>query len=173
LSYGGRWPSKCECSADGCKELFDNLIGKKWDAVIDTSGYFPRMVKASATLLAPNVKQYVFSSTRSVYKSASVPNADETGPLATLVGPATEDMRKDFADYGDGKALCEKAAEAAIDTLDVSANLIVSDVPQPALTPARLCARRRGGPRVPAGIWNWSLTGTGAVAQPERIRRLC
>jgi len=49
------------------KGLFQ-LEGKKWDAVIDTSGYFPRMVKASATLLAPNVKQYVFISSISVYK---------------------------------------------------------------------------------------------------------
>ncbi len=35
------------------------LVGRKWDAVIDTSAYFPRMVKASAELLAPNVKQYL------------------------------------------------------------------------------------------------------------------
>ncbi len=37
------------------------LEGRKWDAVIDTSGYFPRMVKASAELLAPKVRQYVFT----------------------------------------------------------------------------------------------------------------
>ena len=30
------------------------LEGKKWDAVIDTSGFFPRIVKASAELLAPS-----------------------------------------------------------------------------------------------------------------------
>ena len=90
------------------------LEGKKWDAVIDTSGYFPRMVKASAELLAHNVKQYVFISTISVYKTESVPNADETAPLATLDDPATEDVGKDYANYGGGKALCEKAAEAAM-----------------------------------------------------------
>src|SRR5205807_9586897 len=54
------------------------LVGKKWDAVIDTSGYFPRMVKASAELLAPNVRQYVFISSISVYKNTNVPNADES-----------------------------------------------------------------------------------------------
>ena len=43
------------------------LEGRKWDAVVDTSGYFPRMVKVSAELLAPNVSQYVFISTISVY----------------------------------------------------------------------------------------------------------
>src|ERR1043166_8952634 len=89
------------------------LEGKKWDAVIDTSGYFPRMVKASAELLAPNVKQYLFISTISVYKDTSAP-FDETAPLLTLQDPTTEDMGKDFANYGGGKALCEKAAESAM-----------------------------------------------------------
>jgi 2'-hydroxyisoflavone reductase len=90
------------------------LMGRKWDAVIDTSGYFPRMVKASAELLAPSVKQYIFISTISVYKDTSTPHFDETAPLQTLNDPTTEDMGKDFANYGGGKALCEKAAEAAM-----------------------------------------------------------
>lgn len=89
------------------------LEGKKWDAVIDTSGYFPRMVKASAELLAPAVKQYIFISTISVYKDTSAP-FNETAPLNTLSDPTTEDMGKDFANYGGGKALCEKAAETAM-----------------------------------------------------------
>ena len=33
------------------------LEGRRWDAVIDTSGYVPRIVKLSAELLAPNVRQ--------------------------------------------------------------------------------------------------------------------
>ena len=90
------------------------LAGKQWDAVIDTSGYFPRMVKASAELLAPQVNQYVFISTISVYQSTSVPNFDETAALATLSDPTIEEMGKDAANYGGGKALCEKAAEAAM-----------------------------------------------------------
>jgi 2'-hydroxyisoflavone reductase len=123
--FGNRDPNKTaddrrtEGKADAPKDPnspkgLSQLAGKKWDAVIDTSGYFPRMVKASAELLAPSVKQYVFISTCSVYKSSSVPNADETAPLATLDDPATEEMGKDFANYGGGKALCEKAAEAAM-----------------------------------------------------------
>jgi 2'-hydroxyisoflavone reductase len=123
--YGNRDPNKTaddrrnEGKADAPKDPaspkgLSQLEGKKWDAVIDTSGYFPRMVKASAELLAPNVAQYVFISTISVYKSSSVPNADETAPLATLADPATEEMGKDFANYGGGKALCEKAAEAVM-----------------------------------------------------------
>jgi 2'-hydroxyisoflavone reductase len=100
-------------SADSPKGL-SQLEGKKWDAVIDTSGFFPRMVKASAELLGPHVKQYVFISSVSAYKDMSTPEFDETAPLATLADPATEEMGKDFVNYGGGKALCEKAAETAM-----------------------------------------------------------
>jgi 2'-hydroxyisoflavone reductase len=72
------------------------------------------MVKASAELLASQVRQYVFISSISVYKDTSVPNADETAALATLADPSTEDMGKDYANYGGAKALCENAAEAAM-----------------------------------------------------------
>jgi 2'-hydroxyisoflavone reductase len=123
--YGNRDPNKTaddrktEGKADAPHDLsspkgLSQLEGKKWDAVIDTSGYFPRMVNASAELLGPNVRQYLFISTISVYKSASTPNADETAPLQTLADPATEDMGKDAANYGGGKALCEQAAEKAM-----------------------------------------------------------
>jgi 2'-hydroxyisoflavone reductase len=90
------------------------LEGRKWDAVIDTSGYFPRMVKASAELLRPHIRQYVFISSISVYKDTSVVNYDETAALNTLKDPATEDFGKGFENFGGGKALCEKAAEAAM-----------------------------------------------------------
>ena len=90
------------------------LEGKKWDGVIDTSGYFPRMVRASAELLAPNVRQYVFISSISVYLKTDVPNYDETAQLATLADPTTEDLGKNFENFGGGKALCERAAEAAV-----------------------------------------------------------
>src|SRR5581483_6418834 len=90
------------------------LEGKKWDAVIDTSGYFPRMVKASATLLAPSIRQYVYISSISVYQSTRLPNYDESAPVLSLADPTTEEMGKDYANFGGGKALCEKAAEAAM-----------------------------------------------------------
>jgi 2'-hydroxyisoflavone reductase len=122
--YGNRDPNKTaddrktEGKANAPKDPnspkgLSQLEGKKWDAVIDTSGYFPRMVKASAELLAPSVKQYIFISTISVYKDTRAP-FDESAPLQTLQDPTTEDMGKDFANYGGGKALCEKAAEAAM-----------------------------------------------------------
>ena len=43
------------------------LAGREWDAVIDPSGYFPRLVRASAELLRGSVGHYVFVSSISVY----------------------------------------------------------------------------------------------------------
>ena len=87
------------------------LEGRTWDTVIDTSGYVPRIVKASAELLAPKVRQYVFVSTISVYADTSQVGIDETSPVAVAPDPKTEDIP---AHYGALKALCEQAAEAAL-----------------------------------------------------------
>ncbi|MDX2086966.1 MAG: NAD-dependent epimerase/dehydratase family protein [Kofleriaceae bacterium] len=87
------------------------LAGRTWDAVVDTSGYVPRVVRMSAELLAPNVQHYLFVSTISVYDADRIPNADETAPLQKLADPANEDVR---ANYGALKAACEVAAEAAM-----------------------------------------------------------
>jgi 2'-hydroxyisoflavone reductase len=88
------------------------LANRQWDAVIDPSGFFPRQVKASAELLAPNVHHYVFISTISVYATEDVIGADESAPVATLADPTSEDPGP--ASYGALKALCERAAEAAM-----------------------------------------------------------
>jgi 2'-hydroxyisoflavone reductase len=79
--------------------------------VIDPSGYVPRIVKASAELLAPRVGHYVFISTISVYDKLDVLDPDESLAVATVPDPASEDVK---AHYGALKALCEKAAEAAM-----------------------------------------------------------
>jgi 2'-hydroxyisoflavone reductase len=90
----------------------ESLESRAWDAVVDTSGYVPRQVKASATLLAPRVSQYVFISSISVFSDLSKPGVDETGPVAILEDPAVENVGE--GTYGGLKALCEKAAEAAM-----------------------------------------------------------
>ncbi|HEU4753553.1 MAG TPA: epimerase, partial [Armatimonadota bacterium] len=51
----------------------DALHGRTWDAVIDTCGYIPRVVRASAELLAPAVGHYTFISSISVYADLSRP----------------------------------------------------------------------------------------------------
>lgn len=90
------------------------LEGGQWDAVFDDCGYYPRMVKASADLLAPNVKQYVYISSISCYAKNDVEGADETAELATMSDPTVETMGKDFGNYGPLKTLCEQAAEKAM-----------------------------------------------------------
>ncbi len=90
------------------------LEDKRWDAVVDTSGFFPRMVRASAELLAPNVGQYVYISSISVYASFAEPELDESAELLTLEDPTVEEFGENFANYGGGKAMCEAAAEAAM-----------------------------------------------------------
>ncbi len=91
-----------------------SLEGRSWDAVIDTSGYFPRMVRASAELLSDHVEQYVFISSISAYTDNSTPGMDETAAVHTLADPETEEFGANFENYGGGKADCELAAEAAV-----------------------------------------------------------
>ena len=85
------------------------LRGRQWDAVIDTSGYLPRVVGQSARLLADAVGHYVFVSSMSAYASLAEP-VDEASPLAELSSPGSEDIA---TDYGALKALCEQEVEAA------------------------------------------------------------
>ncbi|HRW05302.1 MAG TPA: NAD-dependent epimerase/dehydratase family protein [Caldilineaceae bacterium] len=88
------------------------LEGKRWDAVIDTCGYVPRIVQISAELLADQVAQYVFISTISVYADFSKAGIDENSPLGQLADPTVEEITGET--YGPLKVLCEEAAEAAL-----------------------------------------------------------
>jgi len=101
---GDRDPEK----GDGLKALAD----RQWDAVIDNSGYFPRQVTASARLLAPNVKHYIFISSISVYADNRTEGQDETGKIAITEDPTVEKITEQT--FGPLKALCEKATEAAL-----------------------------------------------------------
>lgn len=87
------------------------LEKRKWDAVIDTSAYIPGDVTRSATLLAPNVGQYLLISTVSVYAKIDKPGMDESAPLATTTEPDAQKVTPE--NYGALKALCEKAAQDA------------------------------------------------------------
>jgi 2'-hydroxyisoflavone reductase len=108
-----RGPDKQLLHPDAKPKGLEQLQGKTWDAVIDNSGYYPRLVKASAELLAPNAKQYIFISTVSAYASNKSVGADETAPLATIADPTVETMGANFENYGALKGLCEKEVEAA------------------------------------------------------------
>jgi 2'-hydroxyisoflavone reductase len=88
-----------------------SLEGRKWDAVVDTSGFVPRIVSMSASLLAPSVKQYVFISTISVFSQSIKPGTAEDGQLETTPDETSEDVK---TYYGALKALSEKAADKAL-----------------------------------------------------------
>lgn len=75
-----------------------------WDAVIDTSGYVPRIVKAGAELLADRTEHYTFISSVSVYRDLSRPGTSEEDAALELEDEASEDVA---AYYGALKARCE------------------------------------------------------------------
>ena len=81
------------------------LGGRMWDAVIDTSGYLPSEVRASAEALA-GCGRYCFVSSVSVYADFSKPN-DEDSPVAELGDLPDDEVTNES--YGALKALCEEA----------------------------------------------------------------
>lgn len=80
------------------------LRRREWDAVIDTCGYLPRVVRRSAQALRDSVGSYLFVSSISVYADASVGGQDEHAPRARLPDPECEDIA---GHYGALKATCE------------------------------------------------------------------
>jgi 2'-hydroxyisoflavone reductase len=84
------------------------LRGRRWDGVIDTSGYVPHVVRASASALRDETEQYLFVSSISVYADFSA-GADEDAPTAALGDLPADELREDYSNYGPLKALCEEA----------------------------------------------------------------
>ena len=116
----------------------DVLRGRRWDAVIDPSGYSPRVVRDSARLLADAAEHYSFISSQSVYKDTRVPGVGEDYPVGTITDEQlreAEALRQSelttapffWEIYGALKALCERAAEEEMPgrVLNVRAGLIV------------------------------------------------
>lgn len=90
------------------------LKGRTWDAVIDVSGYVPRHVRESATLLSNAVEHYTFISSISAYAEPLTPGTDETAPSATLPPEKEGTEEINGGTYGPLKALCEQAAATAM-----------------------------------------------------------
>ncbi|HEX2729409.1 MAG TPA: hypothetical protein VHM16_06605, partial [Rubrobacteraceae bacterium] len=101
------------------------LRGRSWDAAIDTSGYLPRDVRASAGLLAGAVEHYTFVSSISVYEDFRRTGMNESAPVLDPPDPEPEAL--DLELYGELKAGCERAAGAAMPgrTLVVRPGMIV------------------------------------------------
>jgi 2'-hydroxyisoflavone reductase len=97
---------------DRLTDSVSQLRGRQWDAVIDTSAYFPRALdNVLAQLDTEAIKQYVFISTISVYANFGAPNIDEGAPTAELPDPESEDTQQY---YGALKAACEQVVEKAL-----------------------------------------------------------
>ena len=84
------------------------LKGRKFDAVVDNSGYVPRHVDGSAKLLADLAPHYLFISTVAVYDQTISSEITEGSPLLELSEPGSEDVGKH---YGALKVLCEQAVQ--------------------------------------------------------------
>lgn len=102
------------------------LNGRSWDAVIDTCGYFPRLVRDSAEKLKNSVDHYTFISTMSVYNNESQVGQDENAHLGTIEDETVEEITGET--YGPLKVLCEQAVSGVMGearALHVRAGLIV------------------------------------------------
>lgn len=115
------------------------LQNRQWDAVIDTNGYVPSLVRKSASLFSSTVGCYVFISSVSAYADHSVIGIDEDTPVSTisqeqlneaenLAVPTRGIAAQQYGPaYGALKALCEQAAEEVMPgrVLSVRPGLIV------------------------------------------------
>ena len=84
----------------------DPLPTGQWDAAIDTSGYFPPVVRRSAEALADSVGRYVFVSSISAYADLSTGPTEDSG-RAELGDMPADEMLPGYENYGPLKALCE------------------------------------------------------------------
>jgi 2'-hydroxyisoflavone reductase len=84
------------------------LANRRFDAVIDDSGYTPQQVRDTTRLLQGNVAQYLFTSTRGVYAGFTTSPMNEDAPLGIAGVPDRE-----WTGYGPLKALAEREVLAA------------------------------------------------------------
>jgi 2'-hydroxyisoflavone reductase len=126
------------------------LRGRSWDVVIDTCGYVPRIVRASAQALVRAAERYAFISSVSVYAEDNPRGMDEDSPLAKLADETVEEVTGET--YGGLKVLCERAVQQtyAKQALIVRPGLIV-------------------GPHDPTDrftYWPWRIAQGGEVLAP-------
>lgn len=110
-SHPGMFPGVEELTGDRDKNELAALTGRTWDAVIDNSasgGRAPEWVRDAATLLRDSVGQYLFISTRSVFRDLSMVPATVDAPVIT---PESANWQPgQTRSYGLAKAEAEKQA---------------------------------------------------------------
>jgi 2'-hydroxyisoflavone reductase len=81
------------------------LAGRRWDAVVDTSGYLPSVVRTAIQTLGSSVGHYTFVSSISAYADNTHPRLKEDDAVATLPPGEPEELTGER--YGALKAACE------------------------------------------------------------------
>jgi 2'-hydroxyisoflavone reductase len=144
------WPPGVKWVAGDRKEDLHLLLGRRWDAVIDTCGYRPQDVEATCATLYDACDRYVYVSSVSAYASFANPPIRETDPLASAEGVDRETV--DSRNYGPLKAECERTVMRIFGTR--------ATVVRPGLLV---------GPTDPTGrfsYWPWRVAGGGRVLVP-------
>jgi len=149
------WPPGVKWIIGDRKEDLHLLMGRRWDAVIDTCGYLPQDVEATCAALFDACDRYVFVSSVSAYASFAHAPIREDDPLASAVGIDREAINPET--YGPLKAECERTVLGIYGSraLVVRPGLIV-------------------GPNDPTGrfsYWPWRLAGGGIVLAPGSPHR--
>jgi len=103
------WPDGVEAIEGDRTVDLERLAGRRWDAVIDTCGYVPTDVRASAQALRES-GCYLFVSSISVYAKTDHAPLRETDALASAAGIAPDD--RNLEHYGAQKAACEAEVSA-------------------------------------------------------------
>ncbi|WP_042143378.1 NAD-dependent epimerase/dehydratase family protein [Paucisalibacillus sp. EB02] len=125
------FPDLEQLTGDRFRDL-DVLKGRKWDAVIDTSGFIPHTVENSSRVLQ-DASHYTFISSCSVYKNHYDPGTDENDVVLSLSQEKLAEITK-TADgplygeyYGHLKAMSEKTIEKSFPgkVLNIRPGLIV------------------------------------------------
>jgi 2'-hydroxyisoflavone reductase len=104
-------PGVEQIHGDREQDLARSVAGRRWDVVIDTSGYLPRVVRASAELLSDTVECYAFVSSISAYATFPRPGLDEDAPLAPAPPPDAEDVVRYYSEL---KAACEGEVDSVL-----------------------------------------------------------
>ena len=115
-THADLFPDVEKLRGDRDKDEYDALKGHQWDAAVDTSAQVPHWIRKTAEALGNNVRQYIFTSSISVYpmNSFQKPGKDETAPVEQLP-PGTDEKTFKMDLYGAMKAKCEQVAQEAAD----------------------------------------------------------
>ncbi|GAB7187198.1 NAD-dependent epimerase/dehydratase family protein [Kitasatospora sp. Ki12] len=110
-SGAGLLPEATHLIADRDGDL-SVLRGRRWDATVDVSAYFPRQVRDLAAALDPGAAgRYLLVSSMAVYDTPAAPGFTEDSPLRPADGPEADTLTG--RTYGVLKVQCERAARQA------------------------------------------------------------